>query len=148
MAPVFAQTEGTRIPKLKEGTKRVDRTMRAFANGGGIMGRSNASRPPSQQVVQLNARIVESQSQVATLTTTNAQLQEQLRSASAAAEPLNAKIAELKTENAKLLQQQRGPAVPSGGEVTKSCITHRCMWCDLRVVPSKINDVHIVLCPK
>ncbi len=102
MAPVFAQTEGTRIPKLKEGTKRVDRTMRAFANGRGIMGRSNASRPPSQQVVQLNARIVESQSQVATLTTTNAQLQEQLRSASAAAEPLNAKIAELNAENAAL----------------------------------------------
>ena len=102
------------------------------------------------EVAELNARIVESQSQVATLTTTNAQLQEQLRAVSAAAEPLNAKIAELNAENATLREQQGAPADPSGGEVIniKSCISHQCYWCDLRVVPSKINDVHIELCPK
>ena len=49
------------------------------------------SDPSEGEVAQL--RIEELESQVATLTTTNAQLQEQLRSASAATEPLNAKIA-------------------------------------------------------
>ena len=68
------------------------------------------------EVAELDARIAESESQVATLTTTNAQLEEQLRSASAAAEPLNAKIAELKTENATLRELQGAPADPSGGE--------------------------------
>ena len=56
------------------------------------------SDPSEGEVAQL--RIEELESQVATLTTTNAQLQEQLRSASAATEPLNAKIAELEAENA------------------------------------------------
>ena len=56
------------------------------------------SDPSGGEVAQL--RIEELESQVATLTTTNAQLQEQLRSASAATEPLNAKIAELEAENA------------------------------------------------
>ena len=69
--------------------------------------------PSGGEVAELNARIVESQSQVATLTTTNAQLQEQLRSASAAAEPLNARIAELEAKNAKLLAQQGAPADPT-----------------------------------
>ena len=75
------------------------------------------AEPSGGEVAELNARIVESQSQVATLTTTNAQLQEQLRSASAAAEPLNAKIAELNAENARLLAIQNAPSAPSGGEV-------------------------------
>jgi uncharacterized small protein (DUF1192 family) len=48
------------------------------------------------QVATLSGQHVELQSQVATLTTTNAQLQE----------PLNAKIAELNAENARLLAQQ------------------------------------------
>ena len=39
------------------------------------------SDPSGGEVAQLNARIVESESQVATLTTTNAQLQEQLTTA-------------------------------------------------------------------
>jgi len=39
VAPVFAQTEGTRIPK-----------MRGLLMDGGIMGRGNASRPPSPNV--------------------------------------------------------------------------------------------------
>ena len=73
----------------------------------------------SGEVAELNARIVESQSQVATLTTTNAQLQEQLRAASAAAEPLNARIAELEAENATLREQQGAPADPSGREVAE-----------------------------
>jgi hypothetical protein len=57
---------------------------------------------------------------VATLTTTNAQLQEQLRAASAAAEPLNAKIAELNTENTTLREQQGAPRSRSEGEIFKT----------------------------
>ena len=56
------------------------------------------AEPSGGEVAELNARIVESQSQVATLTTTNAQLQEQLRAVSAAAEPLNAKVATLESQ--------------------------------------------------
>ena len=59
------------------------------------------------QVATLSGQHVELQSQVATLTTTNAQLQE----------PLNAKIAELNAENARLLAIQNAPSAPSGGEV-------------------------------
>jgi hypothetical protein len=119
VAPVFAQTEGTRIPK-----------MRGLLMDGGIMGRSSATHAPSRQVIQsnariaeleaenarlleqqrasadqsggevaqLNARIVESESQVATLTTTNAQLQEQLRSARSQIEALVAKTSELEVK--------------------------------------------------
>jgi hypothetical protein len=59
------------------------------------------------EVAELNVTIAALQSQVATLTTTNAQLQE----------PLNAKIAELNAENARLLAIQNAPSAPSGGEV-------------------------------
>ena len=108
---------------------------------GGAVAQANGADSPEQvstspsggEVAELNARIVESQSQVATLsgqhvelqsqvatlTTTNAQLQEQLRAASAAAEPLNARIAELEAENATLRGQQGAPADPSGGEVAE-----------------------------
>jgi Tfp pilus assembly major pilin PilA len=61
------------------------------------------------QVATLSGQHVELQSQVATLTTTNAQLQE----------PLNAKIAELNAENARLLAMQNAPSAPSGGEVAQ-----------------------------
>ena len=61
------------------------------------------------QVATLSGQHVELQSQVATLTTTNAQLQE----------PLNAKIAELEAENARLLTMQTAPADPSGDEVAQ-----------------------------
>ena len=61
------------------------------------------------QVATLSGQHVELQSQVATLTTTNAQLQE----------PLNAKIAELETENARLLAMQTAPVDPSGDEVAQ-----------------------------
>ena len=69
--------------------------------------------PSGGEVAQLNARIVESQSQVATLTTTNAQLQEQLRSASAVAEPLNARIDELEArlESASMGESESSEAV-------------------------------------
>jgi len=75
--------------------------------------------PSGGEVAQLNARIAESESQVATLTTTNTQLQEQLRSASAAKEPLNARIAELEAENAKLLAQQGAPADPTSQKMVR-----------------------------
>ena len=53
------------------------------------------SAPSGGEVAELNARIVESQSQVATLTTTNAQLQEYLRVAQEALVPLSASFRDL-----------------------------------------------------
>jgi hypothetical protein len=47
------------------------------------------------EVAQLNAKIAELEPQVSALTTTNAQLQEQMTAESAAIAPLNARIAEL-----------------------------------------------------
>jgi hypothetical protein len=96
------------------------------------------------EVAQLNARIVESQSQVATLTTTNAQLQEQLRSASAAAEPLNAKIAELNAENATLREQQGAPADPSGGISFDVMYDAPGLWRELRGNPCKVMSTSAV----
>ena len=72
--------------------------------------------PSGGEVAELNARIVESQSQVATLTTTNAQLQEQLRSASAAAEPLNARIAELEARLGSASMGERSRSRQSGSQ--------------------------------
>jgi hypothetical protein len=74
------------------------------------------SDPSGGEVAELNARIVESQSQVATLTTTNAQLQEQLRSASAAAEPLNARIAELEARLRSASMGERSRSRQSGSQ--------------------------------
>jgi predicted nucleic acid-binding Zn-ribbon protein len=77
---------------------------RALVTGGAVAQANGADSPeqvstsPSGgEVAELNAGIAELEPHVATLTTTNAQLQEQLMSASAALEPLNAKVAELET---------------------------------------------------
>jgi threonine synthase len=72
------------------------------------------------EVAQLNARIVESESQVATLTTTNAQLQEQLRSARSQTEALVAKTSELEVKI----------ATPRDAEqvVEEICLSNMPLW--------------------
>ena len=161
VAPVFAQTEGTRIPK-----------MRGLLTDGGIMGRSNASRPPSRQVIQsnariaeleaenarlleqqrasadqsggevaqLNARIVESQSQVATLTTKIAHLEKMLKYERDMKKHNLDRSNELEAENTKLRKQQGAPADPFGGIRFDVMYDAPHLWREMRGVPCKRNQ--------
>jgi hypothetical protein len=85
VAPVFAQTEGTRIPKM--GGLLMD---------GGIMGRSSATHAPSRQVIQSNARIAELEAE-------NARLLEQQR---ASADQV-VKHEQLKAEHSELMKMSK-----------------------------------------
>jgi chromosome segregation ATPase len=92
------------------------------------------AEPSGGEVAQLNARIAESESQVATLTTTNAQLQEQLMAVSAAAEPLNSKVATLESQlseaNEELNQVQQ--------------ITRKASQCELMFTESNFSKNEMI----
>jgi len=100
------------------------------------------------EVAQLNARIVESQSQVATLTTKIAHLEKMLKYERDMKKHNLDRSNELKAENTKLREQQRASADPSGGEVAQACIKHGRKLSDIMEVPSQFNYLHAVLCPK
>ena len=112
VAPVFAedspefvacqQIKPRDIQTLKNKKDCFRDLARALVTGGAVAQANGADSPeqvstsPSGgEVAELNARIAESESQVATLTTTNAQLEEYLRLAREALEPFKHGEAEL-----------------------------------------------------
>jgi hypothetical protein len=101
------------------------------------------------EVAELNARIAESESQVATLTTTNTQLQGDLRKAQEALVPLNAKVTQSQQKGVehmgilleKMISHHNFHKRKSHQSSRSALVIHESMRYELSCMSSHVDDV-------